>query len=282
MGKVRYLIMIALIAMISGMVGCAKKPPVIESVSPNQGPEVGGTTITITGKNFKEGATVTIGGNPAKNVTVVSKTQITAVTPPGKVGAVDVVVTNPDNLSGTLPGGFTYLDSTPPKLVSTDPADGAVIDPPDAVKTGVTKITITFDEPITGGEVKVHMVTLPDALAKHEGDIEGTISVEDNSLIFTPPRALLSARKYTVTVSGVKDKAGNTAKDYTFSFSIKTPKRVHWYIVRKGDTLYSIAARPDTYDDYTKWVWIVEGNQDDYAFDRDKIWPGQKLFIPWW
>ncbi len=285
MGKVRYLIMLALIAALAVMMGCAgcKKPPTVESVSPNKGPETGGTTIKITGTNFKEGATVTIGGNPAKNVTVASKTEITAITPPGKVGAVDVVVTNPNQLSGTLSGGFTYTDATPPKVSSTDPADGALIDPKDAVDTGVTKITVTYNEPIASeGTIKVHMVSLEDALAKHEGDIEGTISYEGNSIIFNAAKPLISARKYTVSVSGVKDLAGNAASDYTFGFSIKTPKRVHWYIVRKGDTLPKIAARPDTYDNAKRWPWIVEGNQDDYNFDRDKIYVGQRLFIPWW
>lgn len=285
MGKVRYLMMLALIAALTVMMGCAgcKKPPTIESISPNEGPETGGTTITITGTNFKEGATVTIGGNSAKSVTVASKTQITAVTPPGKVGPADVVVTNPNQLSATLSGGFTYTDATPPKVSSTDPADGAAIDPKDAVDTGVTKITVTYDEPIASeGAIKVYMVSLEDALAKHEGDVEGTVSYEGNSIIFTAAKPLVSARKYTVTVSGVKDLAGNSASDYTFSFSIKTPKRVHWYTVRKGDTLPKIAARPDTYDDASKWPWIVEGNQDDYSFDRDKIYVGQKLFIPWW
>ena len=90
----------------------------------------GGALITISG-NYLGGATsVTIGGAPATNLVVVSPTTITAVTPTGTLGPVDVVVTTP---AGTLTSlnGFTYvsivvpawatlLDATPDPTVVTD------------------------------------------------------------------------------------------------------------------------------------------------------------------
>ena len=69
--------------------------PTVSGVSPNSGPKSGGTHITVTGTGFLAGATVVIGqGNgagtgaiAATNVTVVSSTEITAVTGGGaKVG----------------------------------------------------------------------------------------------------------------------------------------------------------------------------------------------------
>jgi hypothetical protein len=80
----------------------------ISGVSPNVGPLAGGTRITITGMGFVVGATVTIGGNSATDVTVVSDTKITAKTPAGTAGIKDVIVTNPDSLSATLKNGFFY------------------------------------------------------------------------------------------------------------------------------------------------------------------------------
>jgi hypothetical protein len=82
---------------------------VIETVEPVDGSEAGGTKVTITGARFEEGAAVAIGGVPATDVKVVSATRITAVTPPGEVGAVDVAVANPDQPAGVARKAFTYI-----------------------------------------------------------------------------------------------------------------------------------------------------------------------------
>lgn len=50
---------------------------------------------------------VTFDGVAATDVTVVSDTEVTATTPAGAEGAVDVVVTTAGG-SATLAGGFTY------------------------------------------------------------------------------------------------------------------------------------------------------------------------------
>jgi phosphatidylserine/phosphatidylglycerophosphate/cardiolipin synthase-like enzyme len=89
-------------------------PPTVTGISPNSGSTSGGTSVTITGTNFASGATVTIGGTPATNVSVVSSTSITAVTPAHSAGTVNVVVTNADGQSGTLASGFTYTSTPPP------------------------------------------------------------------------------------------------------------------------------------------------------------------------
>ena len=65
---------------------------IITGVLPISGPSSGNTNITITGTNFESPATVTIGGEPATNVVVVSDTQITATTPPGFPGPAVVTV----------------------------------------------------------------------------------------------------------------------------------------------------------------------------------------------
>ena len=87
----------------------SQSAPTIGSVSPASGPASGGTTITITGTNFSEGATVLIGGVPATSVVVDGSTEITVVVPAGTVGAANVVVTNPGGATVTSIGGFTYV-----------------------------------------------------------------------------------------------------------------------------------------------------------------------------
>ena len=61
--------------------------PTITGISPNSGTASGGTVVTITGTEFEPMAGVSIGANAATSVTVVSSTQIQAVTPSGTAGA---------------------------------------------------------------------------------------------------------------------------------------------------------------------------------------------------
>src|SRR4051794_38295524 len=48
--------------------------PALTLVTPAQGPTAGGTVLDLTGQNFAPGATVTIAGTAATQVTVVSAT----------------------------------------------------------------------------------------------------------------------------------------------------------------------------------------------------------------
>src|SRR4029079_15090106 len=79
----------------------------VTSVSPATGATSGGNIVTITGTGFAAGATVLFGTQAANSVSVVSSTQITAITPPGAAGAVSGTVTSA-GLSASLAGGFTY------------------------------------------------------------------------------------------------------------------------------------------------------------------------------
>lgn len=83
---------------------------------PHIGTLSGGTTVTLNGSNFVNGATVLFGGNPAVT-TFVSSTQLTAVAPPAAAtGAVDLIVKNPDGQTATLTKSFTYFDDSKLKI----------------------------------------------------------------------------------------------------------------------------------------------------------------------
>jgi hypothetical protein len=83
-------------------------PPAITSISPDTGPTAGGTTVTITGVAFATVTAVDFGGTPSSSVTVDSDTQITAVTPAGTAGPVDVTVTTVGGIA-TAVDGFSYV-----------------------------------------------------------------------------------------------------------------------------------------------------------------------------
>ena len=88
-------------------------PPTISAVSPAIGSAAGGTRVAISGVDFRNGATVTVGGVPATNVVWGGAGQLGATTGPHGPGIVDVVVTNPDASMGTKSGGFTYVNVVP-------------------------------------------------------------------------------------------------------------------------------------------------------------------------
>lgn len=91
--------------------------PRIDSITPNRGPRTGGTKVTITGDDFREGARVFIGGVECTDVKVIRYNLIEAVTAPMDIpGSYTVEVKNYESgvITGTatLANGFTYI-STP-------------------------------------------------------------------------------------------------------------------------------------------------------------------------
>lgn len=94
-------------------VDAARAYPTITSLDVSSGTTSGGTAITITGTGFKNGCTVTFGGDSATSIIVASSTSITCVTPAHAAGAVDVVITNVDGKAVTSSSAYTYAVSTP-------------------------------------------------------------------------------------------------------------------------------------------------------------------------
>jgi hypothetical protein len=71
----------------------ALQAPVLTKLAPKNGPAAGGTSVTITGTSFAGSVGVHFGAAAAAQVTVNSSTSITAVSPAGSVGTVDVTIT---------------------------------------------------------------------------------------------------------------------------------------------------------------------------------------------
>jgi len=92
-------------------------PPTLTGIAPATGPASGGTSVAVSGANFTAGASMTIGGVAATEVSVVSGGSITGKTGPHAAGAADVVVTQAGQ-SARLVSAFTYVAGAPPVIQS--------------------------------------------------------------------------------------------------------------------------------------------------------------------
>lgn len=88
--------------------GGSSSAPTVSSISPSSYGVKGGVLVTVTGADFSEGATVTIGGTACTSPTVVDSTSITCTLPYHFASVVDVVVLNANGITGTLFNGFSY------------------------------------------------------------------------------------------------------------------------------------------------------------------------------
>jgi IPT/TIG domain/Fibronectin type III domain len=90
------------------------QPPTVTSVSPTSGPAAGGTPVTITGTGFVWATGVMFGSSNAPSFQPGSDTQVTAVSPAGRGGTVDVRVVYFAGLSAvTTADHFTYIATIP-------------------------------------------------------------------------------------------------------------------------------------------------------------------------
>jgi hypothetical protein len=174
----------------------AGPPPTVSHVVPSNGPDAGGTAVTVTGTNFIGGSVVRFGNALATGIVVVSPTQITCVAPPRSAatataaGAVGIAATGGTGTedgtasatvdvrvvtaAGTSPTGsgakFTYSPPAPPPppvITFTEPDEVGNGGPLSTIVlkgqhlANPTKVTFKHPDPgvplITGG-----LVSAPD------------------------------------------------------------------------------------------------------------------------
>ena len=172
--------------------------PTVTAVSPSSGPTAGGTGVTITGTNLTGATTVDFGATAATSVVVVSSTSITATSPTGSAGVVDVTVTTPGGTSTTgSPDEFTYVAA--PTVSSVSPASG-----PTGGGTGVT---------ITG-------TNLTGATGVKFGTASATsvVVVSSTSVTATSPAGAAGVVDVTVTTPGGTSAASPT-DEFTYGLA---------------------------------------------------------------
>ncbi len=103
------------------------------------------------------------------------------------------------------------VDTTPPSVEDTNPADGAT-----DVSVDIPIIEVEFDEPMSESVI---IVSLDGISVKKSWD--------GNTLIITPRENLDYDTTYTVTISNIEDLAGNSISDYEFEFTTETAPEPH-------------------------------------------------------
>jgi hypothetical protein len=111
--------------------GLSGPAPVLSSISPSIGSAQGGIKLTLTGRNFRPGAVVTIDGVAAADVTVLGKTQLTLTLPAkaGAFGRVPVKISHPDGKSVSRSDLFYYYSDSVAFELSYQPAAKVAIGP---------------------------------------------------------------------------------------------------------------------------------------------------------
>jgi hypothetical protein len=114
--------------------------PRITALRPTSGPGAGGTHVRITGSNLEGATSVKFGSASATRVTVNKKgTRLSAFSPAGAAGTVDIIVTTLGGPSPATPADrFTYVG---PSITSVSPASGST--------AGGTSVKITGSD-LTG------------------------------------------------------------------------------------------------------------------------------------
>jgi hypothetical protein len=170
--------------------------PTVTVIVPTSGPAAGGTAVTITGTSFAAGATVALGGVAATGVTVVNATTITATTGAHAAGAVNVVVTNPGGLSGTLASGFSYGSLPPPPTVTS-------ITPNSGSTAGGTGVTITGSNFVAGATVAL-------------GGVAATGVTVVNATTITATTSAHAAGAVNVVVTNPNLQSGSLTKGFLY------------------------------------------------------------------
>jgi hypothetical protein len=108
----RYRRAVAMLVLLASACGKSTTQPTtglqVTAISPTVGSTSGNTAVTISGDDFANGATVSIGGVAATSVVVQSSTRLTAVSGARPAGTGDVVVTS-GGQAATLANGFAFI-----------------------------------------------------------------------------------------------------------------------------------------------------------------------------
>ena len=158
--------------------------PVVTSLSPNQGPVSGGTSVTIAGSGFATATSVTFAGVSATGFTVESDTDIIAVAPaqtnPAPFGATVQVTTSGGTAgNGSAADTFTYT-AVVPTVTGVSPNSNT--------STGGSLVTITgtgftsdasvnFGSTPAGGGIGVSVISPTEIQAGSPGGSPGTVDI---------------------------------------------------------------------------------------------------------
>lgn len=211
----------AKLTLVNGSITVPAAAPTVTGCNPSSGPTTGGTPVSISGTNFQNGATVSIGGVAATGVGFIGSTSLSATTGAHAAGAANVVVTNPDAQSGTLSNGYTYT------AVSSGSADLslAMSDAPDPLSVG-TSLTYTIVVANAGPD-EATGVSMSDQLPIGTTYVsaistQGSCSLAGNTLTWAVG-SLSSGASATVTIVVIPTAGGQITNTSTVSGNESDP-----------------------------------------------------------
>ena len=168
--------------------------PAVTNVSPSSGPDIGGDTVTITGSGFTNAYEVDFGGIAA-TFAVNDDTSITAYTPGGVDGTVDVTVTSAGGTSATTSADqYTYLAEPTPDVTGVSPSSGPDIGGDTVTITG-SGFTNVYEVDFGGVAATFAVNDDTSITAYTPGGVDGTVDVTVISAGGTS--ATTSADQYT-------------------------------------------------------------------------------------
>jgi hypothetical protein len=136
--------------------------PIVTKVSPSNGPNIGGTIVTVSGQGFVPKSAVYFGGTSALAVNFINSGECSAIAPPtANAGPVNITVHN-EGLDGgsanSLPSAadvFTYFDYPSVASVSMNPSI--------LWAGGESRVTVTLKEPAPADTHTTVVVTISGA-----------------------------------------------------------------------------------------------------------------------
>lgn len=192
-------------------VSSAVATPTITGISPTSGATTGGTSVIITGTNFTGATAVKFGSTNASSYTVNSATQITAVSPAGAAGAVDVtVVTTGGTNAISSADQFTYVAAP---IVTTNTA-GSI-----ATTSALLKGTVNANNASTAVAFEYGLTTsYGTTVTATQSPVTGNTATAVSCLV----SGLTPNTTYHFRVNGVNAGGTTNGTDLTFTTALGT------------------------------------------------------------
>ena len=169
----------------------------VTGVSPNFGPPGGGTTVIITGTGFTAHTSVRFGANAVPAFAVNSATRITATSPAGTVGTVDVTVANSGGTSTTSPSDQFIYTTGAPTVTSISPTFGPAGTTVIITGTGFTDATSVRFGSISAAAFAVNSSTrITASVPGGSGTVDVTVSTVNGTSTTSP------SDRFTYTAAG--------------------------------------------------------------------------------
>jgi IPT/TIG domain len=196
-------------------------PPTVTGINPTAGATAGGSSVTITGTNFTGATGVSFGSTAATSFTVNGATSITATTPAGSAGTVDVTVTTPGGTSATT-AADRYTYAAAPTVTGLNPTAGPTAG---GTTVTITGTNLTGATAVTFGAANATSFTVNSATTITATAPTHTAAGTVDVTVTTPggTTATTAADRYTYaaapTVTGLNPTAGPTAGGTTVTIT---------------------------------------------------------------